>query len=116
VASDDILAILLIKSRHELNHNVARAEKPSRCHDDGRAGRLQIRLDGLFKDTAAEETFRAQAFARSLRNYELIFPNSDKYTAAFAVENYTRGGAYDGIETFSATLRRSGDGVYTQAP
>jgi TP901-1 family phage major tail protein len=77
---------------------------------------LQIRVDGLFKDAAAEETFRAQAFARSLKNYELIFPNDDKYAAAFAIENYTRGGAYDGIETFSATLRRSGDGVYTQAP
>lgn len=74
---------------------------------------LQIRIEGLFKDATAEETFRASAFARSLKNYELVFPNGDKYTAAFAVENYTRGGAFDGVETFSATLRRSGDGTYT---
>jgi TP901-1 family phage major tail protein len=74
---------------------------------------LQIRIDGLFKDAAAEETLRSVAFARTSRNYELLFPNGDKYQAAFVIDNYTRGGTHDGIETFSATLRRNGAGTYT---
>lgn len=74
---------------------------------------MQIRLDGLFKDAAAEETLRAAAFARTSNNYELVFPNGDKYAAAFVVENYARGGTHDGLETFSVTLLRNGAGTFT---
>lgn len=74
---------------------------------------MQLRLDGLFKDAAAEETLRAAAFARSTLNYELWFPNGDKYAASFVVQEYARGGTYDGLESFSVTLLRSGAGVFT---
>lgn len=74
---------------------------------------MQLRLDGLFKDSTAEETLRAAAFARTRRNFELYFPNGDKYAAPFVVDNYTRGGAHDGLETFSVTLLRSGTGTFT---
>lgn len=74
---------------------------------------LQIRLEGLFKDDAAEEALRAAAFGRSKKNYELLFPNGDKYAAPFVVQDYTRGGAFDGLETFQLTLLRSGGGTFT---
>lgn len=74
---------------------------------------MDITLEGLFKDAAAEETLRAAAFARRARNYKLCFPNGDVYAAAFAVVSYQRGGSYDGLEGFSVTLRRSGGGTYT---
>lgn len=74
---------------------------------------LQIRLEGLFKDDAAEEALRAAAFGRSKKNYELLFPNGDKYAAAFVVQDYTRGGAFDGLETFQLTLLRSSGGTFT---
>lgn len=74
---------------------------------------MSIRLDGLFKDGASEETLRAAAFLRETRNYELCFPNGDKYAGAFVVQDYARGGTYDGLESFSATLLRSGAGTFT---
>lgn len=74
---------------------------------------MQIRLDGLFKDSNAEETLRAAAFSRVPKNFELYFPNGDKYAAAFVIDNYMRGGAHDGLETFSVTLLRSGAGTFT---
>lgn len=80
---------------------------------DAGAQSLHIRLEGLFKDAAAEETLRAAAFARSANNYELWFPNGDKYAAAFVVQEYQRGGSFDGLETFSVTLARSGAGTFT---
>ncbi len=69
---------------------------------------LEIYLDGLFKDAVAEELLRASAFNRSLKNYELIFPNGSKITGAFVVTSYKRDGAYDGLESFFVRLLRSG--------
>jgi TP901-1 family phage major tail protein len=74
---------------------------------------LTISGDGVFKDAIAEETLRAQAFARTKKNYELLFPNGDKYAAGFVVQDYSRTGSHDGVETFSVTLVRSGSGTFT---
>lgn len=76
---------------------------------------LSLRLDGLFKDSAAEETLRAAAFDRTLRHYRLHFPNGSHYTAPFVIESYSRGGSHDGLETFSVALARSGAGDFTPA-
>ena len=77
---------------------------------------LQIELEGLFKDAAAEELLRAAAFGRLTRNYQLFFPNGDRYAAAFVVASYTRRGAVEGLESFSAILLRHGEGTFTAAP
>lgn len=74
---------------------------------------MAVRLEGLFKDSGAEETLRATAFARTARNYELWFPNGDKYAARFVVQEYARGGSFDGLESFLVTLLRSGGGTFT---
>lgn len=74
---------------------------------------LEITLEGLFKDAAAEETLRAAAFNRLQRNYQMFFPNGDILAGAFVVRDYQRAGQYDGIETFSVTLARSGGSTYT---
>jgi TP901-1 family phage major tail protein len=74
---------------------------------------MRVSLEGLFRDQAAEERLRAAAFARTLNNYRLVFPNGDSYAAAFAVESYARGGSVEGFETFSVRLRRSGAGTFT---
>ena len=74
---------------------------------------MQIRLEGLFKDAAAEETLRASAFGRTENNYQLIFPNGDAYQGSFVIQEYTRGGSYDGLETFSVSLIRNGAGTFT---
>lgn len=74
---------------------------------------LELRLDGLFKDAAAEETMRLAAFNRTVKNYQLVFPNGDVFAAAFVVHDYSRGGSFDGLETFSVTLARTGAGTFT---
>ncbi len=74
---------------------------------------LEIALQGLFKDSAAEETLRAAAFNRTANNYQLLFPNGSLYAASFIVSDYKRSGSYDGLESFSLTLRRSGGGAFT---
>jgi TP901-1 family phage major tail protein len=74
---------------------------------------LTIQLDGLFKDAAAEELLRLAAFNRSENNYLMIYPNGDQMTFKGLVLNYQRGGSYDGLESFSVTLQRSGAGTYT---
>ena len=74
---------------------------------------MVLRLDGLFKDTEAEEKLRAQAFNRTTAQYQILFPNGDQYTAGFVVEQYNRSGSFDGLESFTATLRRDGGGSFT---
>ena len=74
---------------------------------------LQISIDGLFKNRAVEETLRAAAFARIVTNFQLLFPNGDMLAGAFVIQNYHRGGTYDGLESFSATLIRSGASTFT---
>jgi predicted secreted protein len=74
---------------------------------------MRVRLDGVFRDTGAEELLRAAAFGRAAANFEIGFPNGDVYAASFVVEEYARGGSHEGVEDFSVTLRRSGGGTFT---
>lgn len=74
---------------------------------------LSLRLEGIFKDSAAEEALRTLAFERAVRHFLLQFPNGDSYVAPFLVESYMRGGSYDGLETFGVTLARAGAGTFT---
>lgn len=74
---------------------------------------MAVRLEGLFKDSGAEEILRTAAFARTSKNYELWFPNGDKYAASFVVQEYARGGSFDGLESFAVTLLRNGAGIFT---
>ncbi len=76
---------------------------------------LQINIDGIFKDSAAEESLRAAAMNRTASNFQLAFPNGDIYEANFIVQDYNRTGSYDGLESFSASLIRNGAGTFTAA-
>ena len=75
---------------------------------------LEIMLQGLFKDSAAEETLRTAAFNRTANNYQLLFPNGAIYAASFVIGDYKRSGSYDGLESFTVTLIRSGPGAYSE--
>ncbi len=73
---------------------------------------LELALEGLFKDAAAEETLRLASFSGAVKNYRLMFPNGNVLEAAFIVADYRRGGSYDGLESFSVSLLRTGGGVF----
>ena len=72
---------------------------------------MTLRLEGLFRDSAAEKALRDAAFTRTSCNFLLQFPCGDSYAAPFVVEHYSRGGTHDGLETFAVTLARAGAGV-----
>lgn len=74
-----------------------------------------IKMDGLFKDDVSEELIRNAAFGSNAKNFQLIFPNGDSYQGEFVIQDYNRSGSYDGLERFSATIIRSGAGVFTAA-
>lgn len=69
---------------------------------------MELRLEGLFRDTTAEEILRDAAFSRILKYYRLQFPDGSALSGNFAVSEYRREGGFDGVETFSAVLLRSG--------
>lgn len=73
---------------------------------------MRLQIEGLFKDSAAEEALRTAAFARAQKNYQLYFANGDRYDAAFMIESYSRNGSFDGLEGFTAILLRSGAGSF----
>jgi predicted secreted protein len=74
---------------------------------------MELTLEGLFKDAAAEESLRLSAFNRTAKNYQLLFPNGDLFEAAFIISGYRRSGSFDGLETFSVNFVRTGGGVFT---
>lgn len=74
---------------------------------------LELRLDGLFKDAAAEEALRLAAFSRTAKNYQLQFPNGDVLEASFIIHDYNRRGSFDGLETFSVSFSRTGSSAFT---
>lgn len=84
---------------------------------DASAGRQEARitLQGIFKDSAAEARLRSAAESGGAVRYRLGFPNGDTYAADFIVESYRREGSHEGLETFAATFRRTGPGVWSTA-
>ena len=74
-----------------------------------------VSMDGLFKDENSEKLMRDASFSSNAKNFQLIFPNGDIYEAEFVIQEYSRSGRHDGLEAFSATIIRSGSGVFTSA-
>ena len=76
---------------------------------------VSVSGSGVFTDAAVEDTIRASAFADSLNNYEFVFPNGDKITAAFQITSYERAGEHNGEETYSLSFESSGTVTFTAA-
>lgn len=76
---------------------------------------VSISGDGIFEDAAIEETLRGYAQDNSLNNYELVSGNGDKWSGSFKITSFSRGGNYDGAETFSVSLESSGAVTFTAA-
>lgn len=76
---------------------------------------LQLSVQGVFEDSAAEETLRSIAFSGQTRNFQLLFGNGDVLTAGYVVERYARSGEVGGLEEFALTLSSSGAVSYVAA-
>lgn len=69
---------------------------------------VRISGQGVFSDSAAEETLRAHAFAGTIANVELEFGNGDVVSGAFMITAYERRGDIAEAENFEVTLESSG--------
>ena len=74
---------------------------------------VSISVAGVFTDAAVEETFRAYAFAQSLNNMQIVFPNNDTLAGSMMIENYERNGDNDAAEMYTASISSSGTITYT---
>lgn len=83
--------------------------------EDGSLKSVSISGDGIFKDSATDETIRAAVFSGSLSTFTLVFPNGDTIEGTFLVTGYSRTGGYEGAETFTLTLESSGEPTFTAA-
>jgi len=83
--------------------------------EDAGTQSIDLSVEGVFKDTATEETVRGYAFTNSINAFGLVFGNGDSMDGSWAISNYQRSGAHNGEETYSMTLQSSGAPVYTAA-
>ena len=74
---------------------------------------MSLSGNGVFTDSAAEETVRANAAANSIDNYQLVAANGDTWQGAFLITSYQRSGNFDGAETFTISLESSGAITFT---
>lgn len=83
--------------------------------EDGSLKFFTISGNGIFKDSATDETMRGYVFANSLNTFTFVFPNGDTVEGAFQITQYERSGSTDGAETYSITLESTGIPVFTAA-
>lgn len=83
--------------------------------EDGSLKSFSISCDGIFKDSAADETIRSNAFNNALDTYTLAFPNGDTLECLFQISGYSRTGEVEGTESYSYTLESSGIPTFTAA-
>ncbi len=74
---------------------------------------MSLSGNGVFTDSAAEETVRANAAANSIDNYQLVAGNGDTWQGAFLITSYQRSGNFDGAEAFTISLESSGAITFT---
>ncbi len=74
---------------------------------------MAVAGNGVFTDTAAEETMRANAAANTISNYQIVSGNGDMWQGAFLITSYERSGDFNGEEAFSLTLESSGPVSFT---
>ncbi len=81
--------------------------------DNGGVRSMSISMDGIFTDSAVEESVRADAMGNTINTYNLVLPNADTISGSFEITNYQRSGNFDGAETYSFTMESSGTITYT---
>lgn len=74
---------------------------------------ISISGNGVFTDTAAEETVRGFAMNNQIKNYQMTFGNGDSMVGAFQITSYQRMGNYNGEETYALTLASAGTVTFT---
>ena len=109
------------------NHRINLRNNPARHHhadithpweeaypNSGRQT-LTISGQGIFTDSASEETLRAQAFASNIKNFQVILGNGDIITGAFNILNYERYASMQGATEYQIRLQSAGEITFSAA-
>lgn len=70
---------------------------------------------GVFTDSAAEETVRADFFSDAFTNYQVIVPDFGTFEGAFEITALSYAGEYNGEVTYDVTLESVGAVAFTAA-
>ena len=76
---------------------------------------LSITANGIFYDSAVEESVRGDGFENSINNFQVIFGNGDTLEGAFQLSSYNRSGSYNDAEGYSIQLESDGQPTFTSA-
>ncbi|RMF11094.1 MAG: phage major tail protein, TP901-1 family [Alphaproteobacteria bacterium] len=68
----------------------------------------EVSGEGVFKDTASEETVRADHFGDATGNYQILIPDFGTFTGPFEVSALEYAGEHTGEVTWSVTLMSAG--------
>jgi len=71
--------------------------------------------DGVFKDSASEETVRGYFFGGSIHDYQVIIPDFGTVEGLFQITALEYSGEQDGESRFSMTLESAGALTWTAA-
>ena len=72
----------------------------------------EISGDGVFTDSAADESVRADFFAAALTEYVVTIPDFGTLTGVFQVTALEYAGQHDGEATYSISLASGGEVVF----
>lgn len=75
-----------------------------------------ISASGVFQDDAPIGAVRADALARTLRNFQIVIPGATSngtYEGPFRITSFQEGGDHDGELTFDITLESGGQVTFT---
>lgn len=73
---------------------------------------MSISLDGVFTNSAVENTIRSYATTGNVFTALVSTESGDKWKGLFYIPSYSRSGVYNGEETFSITLESAGQITY----
>lgn len=69
---------------------------------------MSVSGSGVFKDTAAENAVRTDAFAGTLGSWDIVVPGLGTFSGSFHIDSLEYSGQHDGEVKFSLTLSSSG--------
>jgi TP901-1 family phage major tail protein len=73
---------------------------------------MSISLDGVYTNTAVENTIRGYATTGNVFTGLVVTESGDSWKGDFYIPSYSRSGVYNGEETFSLTVESAGAITY----
>jgi TP901-1 family phage major tail protein len=76
---------------------------------------MDASFSGVFQDDSAFGSLDVDMRARTLRNFQIVYPDYGTYEGAFIITSLTMAGAHDGEATFEISLQSGGAITFTSA-